>query len=100
MKMNILVLAALLVGCKTGEVRKHSEIITPAPPPAIVAPVTLTKKEVERLTKACRIPEVPTDLKGRDVRDVAVDLANARKAALEECAERMAELRHKLRKAE
>jgi len=93
MRMSPL-LATLLLLCGCAENK-------PKPPTTVVeAPkveiVVVNKREFRKLLRACTVAQVPEDLNKKPLEDVAVDLANARKAALVECNKRLQKAREKL----
>lgn len=99
MRMITIFLAACLAsGCgTTGKAPKADPVtITVTVPQTAPAQVPqVSKKEWKKLTRDCETVEVPTDDPSKPVGDLAIDVANARKAALEECTARMRKLRKK-----
>lgn len=94
MRMSLLLTTVLLVaGC--GEVQ--TKPTPPAEGPKVQ--VVLDDKELaklKRLLKDCQVAAIPEDVVDRPLEDVAVDLANSRKAALVECNKRLQKARAKL----
>lgn len=91
MKMNFLLVVVLMVGCAAGGVK-------PVVPDRLdkANAVTVNRLEMRRLLRDCEVEQVPKDADDRPLDDVAVDLANSRKAALEKCNARLRKARSKL----
>jgi hypothetical protein len=87
MKMGLLLSLMLLIGCTT-------DPVIPPPKPQ-VQEISLNRGELRALLRDCKVAGVPKNDE-RDLEEVAVDLANARKAALEECNQRLRKARAKL----
>lgn len=87
MKMCLLLAALLLVGCNDISVK----------PPSQAATVEMVDRvELKKLLRDCRVEQAPPGLNGQALEDVAINVANARKAALEECNRRLRRAREKL----
>lgn len=81
MRANLLILLVLaLAGCKTCPIPKAPELVRVAVPTMVPVPA--------ELTEPCTVISKRDNTVGEAVR-----LANARKAALDECSARMAQIR-------
>lgn len=91
MKMSFLLMALLLASC--GEVKTKP---LPLVQSEKVEVIVVNKSEFKKLLRACHTVQIPQGADQKAVQDVAIDLANARKASLEECNLRLQKARERL----
>lgn len=92
MRMSLVLALCLLVGC--GGVKEKPAV--PSTAQTTTKVVGVDKKALRKLLRDCSVVQVPKDAKDKELQEVAVDLANARKASLEECNKRLRKARAQL----